>query len=314
MTRGHSPPYRRLRSRVKKTPRRRKHSTRHFGPLVEIGPSAHQCSCSRGKTCEPEPPSRVSAQNGAGARPARLQALRIRSRAVPDHRTSRLTTSPWRTLVDRLGPLSPFARRETFSPAARVLLETAERAVAQLLHLVRLIIVVVATAIGYFAFHVVDDPRGFMARLEEMNKRCGSRLVVSDDTLRRRRPARDQGSSDRRRSTCAGVEAAFASTTYPACRKQTRSGVDGLRRSASQVFLNDAVEPAKRWARGVFCSYRPRANRPDRRRISWNFKSAVVASSACDLPPVPRDRFAFIPFSGRGNRRSYANVRARKLA
>jgi class 3 adenylate cyclase len=59
-------------------------------------------------------------------------------------------------LIDRLGPLSPFATLETFSPAARMLLETAERDVERLLHLVRLVVVVVATVIGYFAFHLVD--------------------------------------------------------------------------------------------------------------------------------------------------------------
>ena len=57
-----------------------------------------------------------------------------------------------RRLAEPLGPLSPFATLETFSPAARNLLADAERGAERVLHLVRLVILVAAVAFGVFGF------------------------------------------------------------------------------------------------------------------------------------------------------------------
>jgi class 3 adenylate cyclase len=77
-------------------------------------------------------------------------------------RLDELAASPrlarWRRLAERLGPFSPFATIATFSPAARHLLAEAESDIERVLHIVRLGLVVVATAIGLFGFGLIALP------------------------------------------------------------------------------------------------------------------------------------------------------------
>ena len=67
----------------------------------------------------------------------------------------------WRRLAERLGPFSPFATIATFSPAARMLLAEAERDIERVLHVVRLLLVAVGTAIGLFGFDLIELPLRF---------------------------------------------------------------------------------------------------------------------------------------------------------
>lgn len=68
----------------------------------------------------------------------------------------------WRRALDRLGPLSPFATLETYSPAARRLLAGAEQDVERLLHVVRLVVVAVASGFAFFGFGLIGLPVRFV--------------------------------------------------------------------------------------------------------------------------------------------------------
>ena len=57
-----------------------------------------------------------------------------------------------RRLLSPLGPLSPFATLDTFRPGARRLLETTERDAELVLHVVRLVLIIITTAILLFGF------------------------------------------------------------------------------------------------------------------------------------------------------------------
>ena len=63
-----------------------------------------------------------------------------------------------RRLAEWLGPFSPFETIATFSPAARLLLASAERDIERVLHVVRLILFVVATLVGLFGFGLISLP------------------------------------------------------------------------------------------------------------------------------------------------------------
>jgi len=61
-----------------------------------------------------------------------------------------------RRRLEWLGPFSPFATIATFSPAARMLLADAEASIERVLHLVRLCVFLVASAVGLFGFGLMD--------------------------------------------------------------------------------------------------------------------------------------------------------------
>src|SRR5262249_31155175 len=67
----------------------------------------------------------------------------------------RAETESWvglRRRLERLGPLSPFVTLDPFAPGARRLLEHAERDAERVLHVVRLLVFVGGTIMGFLGF------------------------------------------------------------------------------------------------------------------------------------------------------------------